>query len=196
MENKNVALWICESVLQSEAVESVYKEKILNVTCSLVLKIFEFEIEEVYDSVKTDILLVLGQSLKEWLNKGKIKIDKESAKKLKALTFTAKSECLSPDLVDYFAKKLHDLAPKWKGQVQNEALNVLHSISNLTNFQANLKSFQLISSIQGKDGRNVAAQLLWKNMDNPLKVRLNDNLIMNEEYKKLFDASVSGEIYK
>ena len=119
----------------NRAVESVYKEKILNVTCSLVLKIFEFEIEEVYNSVKTDILHVLGQSLKEWLNKGKIKIDKESAKKLKALTFTAKSECLSPDLVDYFAKKLHDLAPKWKGQVQNEALNVLHSISNLTNFQ-------------------------------------------------------------
>ena len=46
--------------------------------------------------------------------------------------------------------------------------------------------------MHGQEGRNLAAQLLWKSLDNPEKVRLNDNLLLNEEYKKLFN---SGEFW-
>ena len=163
----------------------------MNITCALVLKIFEFEHEELYEILNINILPALGQSLQEWLNKGKIKLDKDSVNKLKALTFATKSKCLSQDLMDFFTKKLFEISPKWKGQVQTEALNVLNSISNLTNYQVDPKSYKLISSIQGRDGRNIAAQLLWKSLNNPNKVRLNDNLLLNEEYTKLFIGKAS-----
>ena len=74
--------------------EPLYKERILNIICSLVLKIFLDDSEKhevIVNSLKENILPVLGQSLRDWLSKGKIKLDKDSANKFKALTFAAKS---------------------------------------------------------------------------------------------------------
>ena len=119
--------------------EANYKETILNVTCSLVLEIVDLEHQDLVEPLKQKVLPVLGQCLKDWLNRGKIKLDKESAIKFKALTFSAKSKCLTQDNMDFFTRRLFDLVPKWKGQVQAEALNVLNSISSLANYEVDLK---------------------------------------------------------
>ena len=119
--------------------EANYKETILNVTCSLVLEIVDLEHQDLVEPLKQKVLPVLGQCLKDWLNRGKIKLDKESAIKFKALTFAAKSKCLTQDNLDFFTRRLFDLVPKWKGQVQAEALNVLNSISSLANYEVDLK---------------------------------------------------------
>ena len=97
------------------------------------------EHQDLVEPLKEKVLPVLGQCLKDWLNRGKIKLDKESAIKFKALTFSAKSKCLTQENLDFFTKRLFELVPKWKGQVQAEALNVLNSISSLTNYEVNLK---------------------------------------------------------
>ena len=89
-----------------------------------------------------------------------------------------------------YSKKIFELAPKWKGEIQTEALVLLNALSGQVQHQVPLSSYKLLSSINGRDGRNLAAQLLWKslkqNEDNP--IRLNDNLLLQEEYKKLFDG--------
>ena len=92
-----------------------------------------------------------------------------------------------------FSKKIFELAPKWKGEIQTEALVLLNALSGQVQHQVPLSSYKLLSSINGRDGRNLAAQLLWKSLkqsaDNP--IRLNDNLLLQEEYKKLFEAQDS-----
>ena len=111
------------------------------------------EHQDLVEPLKEKVLPVLGQCLKDWLNRGKIKLDKESAIKFKALTFSAKSKCLTQENLDFFTKRLFELVPKWKGQVQAEALNVLNSISSLTNYEVNLKvrtaSFQTFDDTKG-----------------------------------------------
>ena len=97
------------------------------------------EHQDLVEPLKQKVLPVLGKSLKDWLNRGKIRLDKESAIKFKALNFSAKSKCLTQDNLDFFTRRLFELVPKWKGQVQGEALNVLNSISSLANYAVGLK---------------------------------------------------------
>ena len=95
---------------------------------------------------------------------------------------------MSKENMDFYSKKIFELAPKWKGEIQTEALVFLNALSGQIQHQVPITSYRLLSSINGRDGRNLAAQLLWKSLKNEEpKVKLNDNLLLNEEYKKLFE---------
>ena len=95
---------------------------------------------------------------------------------------------LSQKLYEFFSERIFALAPKWKGEVQTESLVFLNALSSQIDHQVDQKAFKLISSMVGREGRNLAAQLLFKSLENPQNcVKLNDNLLIQEEYKKLFD---------
>jgi len=158
----------------------------LNTGCDLVLRVSDEQDEGLLTEAKPVLLPAIAESCKEWLLKGKICVDKNSVKRLRALSVGVKAKILTDDLMNFFSKKIFELAPKWKGQVQTEALILLNGLSGLVDHNVALSSFRLMSSIHGREGRNLAAQLLFKSLDNPDKVRLNDNLLLNEEYKKLF----------
>ena len=109
------------------------------------------------------------------------------------MTGIVKTEVLTKDQLNFFSRKIFELAPKWKGQVQTEALVLLNALSGQIQHQVNISAYKLIFAMHGQEGRNLAAQLLWKSLEeNPEKVRLNDNLLLNEEYKKLF---ASGKFF-
>ena len=108
------------------------------------------------------------------------------------MTVGVKNEVLTQDQLNFFSRKIFELAPKWKGQVQTEALVLLNALSGQIQHQVNHSAYKLIFAMQGQEGRNLAAQLLWKSLDNPEKVKLNDNLLLNEDYKNLFISSGTG----
>ena len=191
VQNKQIiANWISTMILTSEKIEQGLKDRILNVMCDLVLNLVDSENEIINtDACKEKLLPAITECIKKWLSKGKIKMEKISARKLKTMTGIVKTEVLTKDQLNFFSRKIFELAPKWKGQVQTEALVLLNALSGQIQHQVNLSAYKLIFAMHGQEGRNLAAQLLWKSLEeNPEKVRLNDNLLLNEEYKKLFTS--------
>lgn len=168
--------------MTSSKVESTFKDKILNIISELVFNLWEEnEMKDV------DLLASLTFSLEQWLNRGKIKLEKASVFRIRALTVAVKNGVLTQEQLEHFSQRIFALAPKWKGQVQTESLVLLNAISSQIEHQVKCSAYKLLSSMNGREGRNLAAQLLWKSLDNPGgQVRLNDNLLLNEEYKKLF----------
>lgn len=146
-----------------------------------------FNLNEENEETDNDLLASLTLSIEQWLNRGKIKLEKASVYRIKALTVAVK--VLTTTQLEFFTQRIFALAPKWKGEVQTESLVLLNAISSQIEHQVKLSAYKLLSSMNGREGRNLAAQLLWKSLDNPgQQVRLNDNLLLHEEYKKLFSS--------
>ena len=78
----NVSKWI-SIVLNSAKVESTFKDKIINVTCDFILKV-EGECQDPL------LMSALANSIEFWLNQGKIKMEKSSARRLKAMSIVTK----------------------------------------------------------------------------------------------------------
>ena len=182
-----MAQWIVNAVLTSQKIETAFRERVLSLTCSLVIKLVENE-SDYSTKAKASLYLPLNQTLQKWLT-SKIRMDKESVDKLKTLTLIVKSDVLPKPDLDFYSPKIFELAPKWKGEIQTEALVLLNALAGQVQHQVPLSSYKLLSSIQGREGRNLAAQLLWKSLvqDPQNPVKLNDNLLLQEEYKKFFD---------
>ena len=176
--------WISSQILTSVKTEAIFKDKILCIICDLILKIRDEE--EIFEKCQSRHFESTTHAIQEWLMKGKVKLDKTSVMKIKAMSIIAKTDYLQRHQMDFFSQKLFELAPKWKGEIQTEALVVLNALSVKIDHEIHEEAFRLISAMHGLDGRNLAAQLLWKSLKNPNKVRLNDNLLLNEEYKGLF----------
>jgi hypothetical protein len=183
----NIGAWTCKSVLMADAVEPAFKDRILTIMATLAVNMAEDE-AVLDETVKDSILPILTDSIEIWLKKGKIGLDKSSSIRLKALTviIKAKIDHMTKAKMDFFSVKIYELAPKWKGEIQTDALFVLNALSGLVGHQIDKTSYRLLSSIRGRDGRNLAAQLLWKSLHNPIGLRLNDNLLLNADYQKLF----------
>ena len=64
----------------------------------------------------------------------------------------------------------------------------LNALGSIVEHKIHEKAFWLISAMTSVEGRNLAAQLLFKSLENPEKVKLNDNLLLNEDYKALFKS--------
>ena len=75
-ENGNISTWISTSILTSEKIEAVLKERIINVVCDLVLRLVETESEYLDKNAKENLLPSLAKSIQQWLSKGKIKLEK------------------------------------------------------------------------------------------------------------------------
>ena len=99
--NKNfVAQWIVNAVLTSQKIETAFRERVLSLTCSLVIKLMENESE--YEAkASSSLYLQLHQTLQKWLTK-KIHMDKESVDKLKTLTIIVKSSFLPKEDLDFY----------------------------------------------------------------------------------------------
>ena len=53
------------------------------------------------------------------------------------MTAVVKVEVLSKDQLSFFSRKIFELAPKWKGQIQTEALVLLNALSGQIQHQVN-----------------------------------------------------------
>ena len=95
-----VAQWIVNAVLTSQKIETAFRERVLSLTCSLVIKLVENESE--YEAkASSSLFLQLHQTLRKWLTK-KIHMDKESVDKLKTLTIIVKSSFLPKEDLDFY----------------------------------------------------------------------------------------------
>lgn len=95
-----VAQWIVNAVLTSQKIETAFRERVLSLTCSLVIKLVENESE--YEAkASSSLFLQLHQTLQKWLTK-KIHMDKESVDKLKTLTIIVKSSFLPKEDLDFY----------------------------------------------------------------------------------------------
>ena len=94
----DISTWIASRILISSKVDSVFKEQILNITCALALKLSEKETAAAaaVSVAKKELLPSLAENLEQWLLKGKIKLDKGSAQKLKALCVIVKEQACHP----------------------------------------------------------------------------------------------------
>ena len=100
-ENKNlVAEWIVDAVLTSQKIETAFRERVLGLTCSLVIKLMENE-SEFQAKASSCLYLPLHQTLQKWLTK-KIHMDKESVDKLKTLNIIVKSSFLPKEDLDFY----------------------------------------------------------------------------------------------
>ncbi len=171
--------WIATSVLASEKLETGFKMSVCDVMASLVLKMSPEELRG-----HPQFLQSLVQCVKSWLSlRSKVKLEKASAVKLKAMTCVAKEAPEAFGEWAFFGQKLFQNVSKWRGEVQTEALVLLNCSSMVT--QVAQDSFRLISSMVNREGRDLAAKLLWQSLDNVRGQKLNDNFLLQEEYKNL-----------
>ena len=95
-----MAQWIVNAVLTSQKIETAFRERVLGLTCSLVIKLMENE-SEFQAKASSCLYLPLHQTLQKWLTK-KIHMDKESVDKLKTLTIIVKSSLLPKEDLDFY----------------------------------------------------------------------------------------------
>ena len=83
LENGNdtiISKWISTSILTSAKIEPIFKERVVNVMCDLILKLADIESEYLGKNVKENLLPSLSESIQQWLSKGKIKMEKVTLK--------------------------------------------------------------------------------------------------------------------
>ena len=80
-----VAQWIINAILNSQKIEATFKEKVLTLTCSLIIKLNEDEEHLKLAEKATKLYLDLDTNLQKWIQT-KIRMDKDSVVKLKTLT--------------------------------------------------------------------------------------------------------------